>query len=111
MFQDDLVFAGYTQDDWVSAQRYQEAPWKELVTLWAGFNRHLSRVMAAIPEEVRLKPHLRHNLHVRAFHPVPADQPATLDYFMDDYVGHLHHHLKQIPFPVTAPDHRARTAA
>ena len=27
---------------------------------------------------------------------VPADQPATLDYFMADYVDHLHHHLRQI---------------
>jgi len=98
MFQDDLVFAGYTQDDWVSAQRYQEASWKELVTLWAGFNRHLFRVMAAVPEEVRLKPRLPHNLDVLACHPVPADRPATLDYFMNDYVWHLHHHLKQIPF-------------
>ena len=28
---------------------------------------------------------------------VPQDQPATLEYFMRDYVGHLKHHLAQIP--------------
>ena len=31
-----------------------------------------------------------------AWQPFPADQPATLDWFMGDYVGHLHHHLRQI---------------
>jgi hypothetical protein len=52
--------------------------------------------MATTPVAVRLKPHTRHNLHERAFRPVPIDQPATLDYFMADYVLHLQHHLQQI---------------
>jgi uncharacterized damage-inducible protein DinB len=98
MFQSDLVFAGYTQDQWVESQRYQDAPWRDLVTLWASFNRHLSRVMITIPEDVRLARRTPHNLDVLACHPVPASEPATLDYFMNDYVWHLHHHLRQIPF-------------
>ena len=95
-FQDDLVFAGYAQDEWVAAQRYQDAPWSDLLTLWAAFNRHLAHVMATTPADVRLKSHTRHNLHERAYRPMPADQPATLDYFMEDYVLHLQHHLRQI---------------
>jgi hypothetical protein len=95
-WQEDLVFQGYAQDAWVAAQQYQEAPWRELVTLWALFNRHLARVMAAVPEGIRSRPHTRHNLHELAWQPVPESQPATLDYFMQDYVGHLHHHLRQI---------------
>ena len=98
MFQDDLVFPGYAQADWVGIQRYQESPWADLVTLWASFNRHLGRFMCAVPEAVRLKLHHRHNLDVLACHPVPASEPTTLDYFMADYVWHVHHHLKQIPF-------------
>jgi uncharacterized damage-inducible protein DinB len=98
MFQDDLVFLGYMQDKWVAVQRYQDMPWSDLVTLWASFNRHLARYMAAIPEDARLKRHARHNLDVLASNAVPATEPATLDYFMSDYVWHLHHHLKQIPF-------------
>ena len=92
----DLVFAAYAQDDWVEAQKYQEAPWIELVALWREYNRHLARVMAAIPVEVRLKEHRIHNLHEIAMSPAPADQPASLEYLMRDYVGHLQHHLKQI---------------
>jgi hypothetical protein len=99
MFQDDLVFPGYKQDEWVAAQRYQDAPWGDLVTLWASFNRHMARVMVAVPEQVRLTPRQRHNLDVLACHPVPASEPATLDYFMADYVWHVHHHLGQIPPP------------
>jgi hypothetical protein len=45
---------------------------------------------------VRVVPRSRHNLDQMAWQPVPRDQPATLDYFMADYVGHLKHHLQQI---------------
>lgn len=96
-FQDDLVFAGYDQDAWVAVQRYQDAPWPDLVALWRSFNLHLSRVMAATPESVRTRLRARHNLDQLAWQPVPAERPATLDYFMADYVAHLKHHLSQIP--------------
>lgn len=93
---DDLVFPGYEQDGWVSAQRYQHADWYELIDLWALYNRHLARVMAAVPDDIRLRIHTKHNLFERAWTMVPADTPTTLDYFMRDYVGHLHHHLRQL---------------
>ena len=76
-FQDDLVFSGYAQDDWVAVQQYQQARWTDLIALWAGFNRHLAHVMRAMPESVRTKPHARHSLDRHAFRPVPADSPAT----------------------------------
>lgn len=98
----DLVFAAYAQDDWVNAQQYQSAPWIELVALWREYNRHLARVMAAIPVDVRLREQRRHNLHEIAMHPAPAEQPATLDYLMRDYVLHLQHHLTQINTRLTA---------
>src|SRR5687767_2514846 len=95
-FQDDLVFPGYAQDAWVAAQRYQDAPWPELVALWGAFNRQLARVMAAAPVEARTTRRRVHNLHQIAFRPVPQHEPATLDYFMADYVDHLEHHIRQI---------------
>ena len=58
-FQDDLVFPGYAQDAWGSAQRYQDAPWNELLTLWRAFNLHIARVMEAVSAEERLQHHLR----------------------------------------------------
>ncbi len=96
-FTDDLVFPGYEQEAWVAAQRYQAAPWSELVGLWRLFNLHLARVIEAVPDSVRQRPRALHNLHELAWRMVPQDQPATLEYFMRDYVGHLKHHLAQIP--------------
>jgi hypothetical protein len=95
-FQDDLIFSGYAQDDWVAAQRYDDAPWPALVDFWRDYNLHLARVMEAIPEDVRLRERRRHNLHQLAWRAVPEHVPATLDYFMRDYVDHLHHHVRQI---------------
>lgn len=95
-FQDDLVFPGYEQEKWVAAQAYVRAPWTDLVDLWRGYNLQLSRVMAAMPADVRRKPRVRHNLHEIAWTAVPQDQPATLEYFMRDYVDHMRHHLAQI---------------
>jgi hypothetical protein len=107
-FQDHLVFPGYVQDAWVNAQRYQEAPWPELIALWSGLNRHLARVMEAVPASVRMREHRQHNLHEIAWRTVPPTEPATLDYFMRDYVGHLKHHLRQVLGaawePASSPD-------
>ena len=36
----------------MALQQYQ-ARWEDLLTLWASFNRHLARVMAATPAEIR----------------------------------------------------------
>lgn len=95
-WQDGLVFAGYAQEAWVAAQHYQQAPWGELLDLWALYNRHLARVMRHTPDGVRLRRHTRHNLHEIAWRPIAADAPVSLDEFMRDYVDHLQHHLRQI---------------
>ena len=96
MQQDDLVFPGYAQDAWVALQHYQEAPWTELVTLWRELNRHLARVMDATGEEQRTRKRHRHNLHQLALNPIPEGEPATLEYFMQDYIDHIEHHLRQV---------------
>lgn len=94
--QDNLLFQGYDQARWVSVQKYADAPWNELVDLWAVFNRHIARVMSAASPDVLARPRQRHNLHELAWVPPAEDQPATLEYFMRDYVLHLRHHLRQV---------------
>lgn len=95
-WQDDLVFTGYQQELWVSSQRYQSAPWDELLDLWLAFNLHLARLMATVSDEVKVRVHTHHNLDELAFKAVAKGSPVTLDFFMRDYVDHLHHHLRQI---------------
>ena len=47
--------------------------------------------VAELPEAERLRLRARHNLDEVGWTPFPRDKPATLDYFMNDYVGHLKH--------------------
>ena len=94
--QDALVFSGYAQDEWVAAQGYQESDWHTLLDLWRSYNLHLARVMELAPAADRDKPYVRHNFDQVAFRRLPADTPATLGWFMEDYVEHFKHHLKQI---------------
>jgi len=95
-FKEDLVFQGYAQEDWVRAQDYQDEPWPLLVNLWKFYNLHLAHVIGRAPERERLRPRREHNLHEIGFAPVPADEPATLEHLMRDYVEHLKSHLSQI---------------
>jgi hypothetical protein len=78
-------FPGYDQDRWVGAQGYDTADWKELVDLWSAYNRHLARVIAAIPEPA-----------TDFLCTVGNDPPVTLGFIAADYVDHLWHHLRQI---------------
>jgi DinB superfamily len=93
--QDDLIFPGYAQEDWVRIGRYQDALWEELVTLWRTFNLQIARVIEGTPEEVRRRPRARHSFDQIGV-PVPHAEPATLEHVMVDYVKHLKHHLSQI---------------
>jgi hypothetical protein len=76
---------GYAQEHWVSAQRYEQRPWSDLVALWVAYNRHLAHVIGVIPE--------RHRDVVCTIGDGPT---VTLSYVTRDYVGHVGHHLRQI---------------
>jgi hypothetical protein len=94
---DEMVFPGYDQEAWVRLQNYNERPWIDLVGLWQAYNTHIASVIEAIsPERLSLQ-RTTHNLDEVGWQTIPRDQPATLDYFIRDYVGHMKHHLAQIP--------------
>jgi hypothetical protein len=93
---DDLICSTYDQEAWVASQRYQDAPWSELIALFRELNRQIARVMMVTPADVLNRPRVRHNLHQVAFRAVPGEAPATLAYFMADYMDHLEHHLRQV---------------
>jgi hypothetical protein len=95
-FTDDLVFPGYEQERWVRAQRYDEEPWPLLVALWRSFNLHLAHVMEHSPESARRESRERHNLDEIGWIRIGENEPATLEYLMRDYIGHMKNHLRQI---------------
>jgi hypothetical protein len=82
---DRFEFPPYAQDDWVALQAYNARPWAELVALWAGYNRHLAHVMARCKPDALDTPCI-----------IEYDEPVTLEWLMNDYLDHLHHHLHQI---------------
>ena len=76
---------GYTQDEWVSVQHYQDRKWTELVLLWSSFNRHMLHIMETAGAETLGAPC-----------EVGGDVSGSLEFLMVDYVCHLEHHLSQI---------------
>jgi hypothetical protein len=93
---DDLVFAGYDQDQWVRINHYQQAPWSQLVELWRVYNLHLHHLMVHADHAKLNTPCALHTLQEIAFKTVPQSEPVKLKYLMQDYVDHLQHHLDQI---------------
>jgi hypothetical protein len=83
----ELRGPGYDQAGWVASQQYAQLAWSDLIELWSAYNRHLAHVIAVIPEERGETPCY-----------IGDDPPVTLRYVALDYVGHIHHHLRQI-FP------------
>jgi hypothetical protein len=94
--QENLIFHGYDQEHWVRAQQYSTADWNNLINLWRLYNLHLANVMENTSEESRLEAKSPHSLDRIAWKLVSPDKPATLEYMMTDYIGHLKNHLNQI---------------
>lgn len=89
-FADPFIWPGYEQDVWVSAQRYRDRPWPELLDLWAALNRHVAHAIESVAAA---------KLQTRCV--IGEDEPATLEWLMRDYLRHLRHHLAQILGPRT----------
>jgi hypothetical protein len=83
--QDSLDFPGYDQSGSVRVQAAQEADWRQLVSLWAAYNRYLAHVMAHLPAS-KLGTRCR----------IGGGEAVTLGFLASDYLTHLHHHLSQI---------------
>ncbi len=93
---ENLIFEGYEQERWIEAQNYTGRPWRTLILFWKDINTHLLHVMCQLPEETLSKEHFRHNFYDIASRPIPEGQSTTLQYFAEDYVWHMKHHLHQI---------------
>ena len=80
----ELHFPGYEQNAWVRLNRYGSRPWRELVTLWAAYNRHLADVIEHLAPET-----LGHVWN-------ESEGQQDLQFVATDYVRHLRHHVEQI---------------
>ena len=81
----ELHFPGYEQNAWVKLNHYADRPWRDLVILWAAYNRHLADVIEHIAPET-----LAHIWNYK------EEGRYDLEFVATDYVVHLRHHVEQI---------------
>lgn len=91
-----LAVDPYDQEAWVSSSNHAGTPAAELVATWRAYNRQVARIIEQIPDETLNQP--RGPIADYSFPYLdyrPSDS-ATLRDLIEDYVGHIHHHLRQI---------------
>jgi len=96
-YQDDLIFSGYAQAEWVLKNQYQNRDSTELITLWALTNRHIAQMVEQLSPEYLNRETTAHNFHLISMKRIPKEgDPSSLSYLIWDYLFHLEHHLNQI---------------
>jgi hypothetical protein len=91
-----LAIDPYDQDRWVSLSHYADTPASVLVPAWRAYNDQVARVIERIPDEVLTRRRgeiLDYRFPYLNYQPSDA---ATLRDLVEDYVGHIHHHFKQL---------------
>jgi hypothetical protein len=54
------------------------------------------KIIETIPEELMKQETKKHNFYDIAWEPVDKGKNSSLEYFINDYIGHMNHHLIQI---------------
>jgi hypothetical protein len=83
--ENNLQLPSYQQVQWVTVQHYNTVSWNELIRLWEAYNLHLLHILWNVNPTKLLNTAL-----------VAGNDEATLEFIIEDYVGHLKHHLEQI---------------
>jgi hypothetical protein len=86
----------YEQEQWVSLSHYGETPVSLLVPTWRAYNAHIARVIEHMPDEVLRRPRGPIGGYRFPYLTYQTSESATLRDLVEDYVGHIHHHFKQI---------------
>ena len=94
--QDNMVFDGYDQNKWVELQNYADKDWSDILTTWVTFNINIIEALEEIDAPAWSKEFSKHSLDKIAWQKLTASKPATMEYIVRDYFGHLEHHSKQI---------------
>jgi hypothetical protein len=77
-----IGFPGYEQEQWVEAGDYNKNTWANLLELWTQYNRQLVIVIENID------PACKSN--------VWEEKSLSLEFIINDYAGHMLHHLEQL---------------
>ena len=86
----------YEQEQWVSLSHYAETPASLLVPTWRAYNTHIARLIEHMPDELLYRPRGPIAAYSFPYLTYQTSESATLRDLVEDYVGHIHHHFKQI---------------
>jgi hypothetical protein len=75
----------YAQNGWVTAHRYQDMPWLQIVEFWYHYNSFLSSLLKQVPEN---------KLQTLCF--VGSGESVSLQFLITDYVLHMRHHIDHL---------------
>lgn len=81
----ELTFPGYQQAECVQLQRFDLEPWPEVLSLFLALNRHFAHTIEHADAST-----FTHTWFFEGEH-------LTLGFILIDYIGHLDHHLRQLP--------------
>jgi len=76
----------YDQNEWVSLSHYNSLEKNQIINFWAHYNSHLLHIIKNIPSDNLTKTGI-----VRT-----ASEEKPLYFFINDYLAHMEHHLRQI---------------
>jgi hypothetical protein len=91
-----LAVDPYDQEAWVSSSNHAGTPAAELVPTWRAYNRQIARIIEHIPDETLNQPRGPIADYQFPYLDYRPSDSATLRDLIEDYVGHIHHHLRQI---------------
>lgn len=100
---ENLVLEGYDQDRWVALQAAELLPWRILVEGWCLDNLRLLHLARRVETGARRRPRHPHSLDRIAWQPFRAEESASLEDLLRDYLGHLWHHLGRLSPSLTPP--------
>lgn len=78
------VVEGYSQDDLVRVNDYQNLPLETILDTWTVLNNHIVVLLSKLSKEQQKIPIIRNG------------ELRTLGWLAEDYVNHMDHHLAQI---------------
>ena len=91
-----LAVDPYDQEAWVSASDHAGTAAAELVATWRAYNRQIARIIEHIPDEALDQPRGPIADYQFPYLDYRPSNSATLRDLIEDYVGHIQHHLRQI---------------
>lgn len=96
MSQDNLIFDGYNQAEWVELNNYQNRTIEDVLSTFELVQLHLSQAIRQLPNDLLERKTTVHNFHKICMNRIEAAIETNLEYLITDYIFHLNHHLKQI---------------